>query len=868
MVRQVLIAIVVAALLCVPCPAQQSYIFITGASHIDLAWKWRWQEALDTCIETYTSVLDLMDEYEAIYGERSPVFYAQSNAHSYMWMESCCPDLFERIRKRVADGRWELVGGMWVESNTNVVGGESLVRQFVFGQRYFQQRFGTRPHIGWLPDSFGYSAGLPKIMSRAGISHFVYFKTHWNDTHKPELFFFRWRGDDSSSVNAHLLLGHYNQKPRARLMTKQLEQLAETHPGVPALLYLMGVGDHGGGVPREMWEQALSLRDEGYPILFGVPSSFFDMVGDSAFGHEVAGELYLELHRGTYTTRLKLKELLDRVEAALIEAETACALAKLEGYSGCRDELNELWTHLLFNQFHDIAAGTCIEDVYELDTYPELESTLDQALALRDRAVADLLSEVDAGGAGTPVALFNLAGFSYSGPVELDVPAGLGVVDSSGEAVPWQYSHADGRLLFWADVPPMGYRVYFLTGSAPQPSADDTGLYAQGSVMRNRYLRVELDRETGYLKSLVELSSGHEFVQPGGLGNDLQLYKEDSILQEAWNLYYNKYKQEPYGAGDPRRFELVESGPLRALVEVERVGEFGFVQRYELYAFSPWLVMRTDVLGWGEPAHRLLKVSFPINVENPSCTATYEVPYSVLKRDHSGAVAYKEVPVTGWGEIGNGSVGMALMAPHRHGMDILNDGPPRGLSDGRCNILRLTLARSPTSPLNEFLDFLGPVTDVGDFSAVYAVYPHAGDWRDADVWRAARLIDRAPVIYWLGSHGGKRSARKQLVSLDADSLLITAFKEADASEDEYIVRLWEVEGRAGVFRLAFPDFEVESVRTVNLLEEDVSDGRYIEVSGGAVVGEYKPNEILTLALSFKAKGEAESASGGGCGCAY
>jgi len=876
-----------------PARAEVEKIYTIGASHIDLAWKWNYDEAIWVCHNTFRDIMNLMEFYENDGLPGNPMFYAQSQAQAYEWMETLYPDLFERIRQWHERGLWEVVGGMWVESDTNLASGESLVRQVLYGKLYFLEKFGVDVRVGWLPDTFGYSAGLPQIFKKAGIDYFAFTKTNWNAVHAPNKNMFRWQSPDGSEVLAYLSLGGYNDIPTAWQLGDLEAKLKLHHPDIPFYLFYIGVGDHGGGVFKSFVDNALSLQKRGFPLEFGTSLDFFEALAAHGVTDEIRDELYLEYHRGTYTSRARVKERNRQAEISLETVEKFASLSLPYGGDYPQPDLDLMWKKTLLNQFHDVLPGSGIDLVYE-DFDRDHDYIEGRAGELTSAACDLLASRIDtqSGPPGEPVAVFNPLSWERSGPVSLamspEEAQGRAVLGPDGSPALSQYSLMDGALIFRAeDVPSLGYKTFFLAaaGDLIEGAATAATLTATPVRMENDFLVAILDPATGLLISLQDKRAGYrEVIQPGAGANLLQIYRERLDTYPAWNLAYDKYRDEPLNLTSALAFELVEAGPLRVVVRaVYRHLSMSFEQKILLWSGLPRMDFRFRVDDWGAFMNRLLKVAFPLNLENRAQQATYDVPYAALTRTHDGSVANWEACGHKWVDLeddGPGEpYGVALLSGNKYGFDLANDGPGQGLSDGRANVLRMTLLKSSSQPLPGALGLPlgGPVTDRGSFESAYALYPHAGSWEQAGVVRQGYEFNYPLLPQRTGRHRGSLPLAQSFLQVSPANVVAAVLKapERPQEENELILRLFETGRRDARVTVAFPTKKILAAREVDLLERHLPDGRAVAMGPGGIGLDVGHDELVTLRMEFQEVppgpsdpgASTEGAAGpGGCGC--
>ena len=866
--------------------AEVDTIYMVGASHIDLAWKWKYAETIEVCHNTFRDVMNLMDHYESDSLPGNPMFYAQSQAQAYEWMETYYPDLFEGMRHWVDEGLWEVVGGMWAESDTNLPSGESLVRQVLYGKLYFLDHLGVDVRVGWLPDTFGYSAGLPQIFRKAGIDAFACTKVNWNDTHPPPKHMFYWTGPDGSRVLTYISLGGYDDIPLAPILDDLGEELDRLQPEILTYLFYIGVGDHGGGVYQGFVDTALRLQRQGYPIVFARSEDFFRDLEANGVDEVVQDELYVEYHRGTYTSRAVAKERNRRAEIAVETLEKFSAASIPYGVEYPREDLDVIWKKILLNQFHDVLPGSGIDEVYEdfNSDHDFIEARTESLLLSTLDAIAARV-DTQQGPPGDPLLVFNALSWPRSGPVALPMTPeeaeGMGVTDALGKPMACQYSTEEASLLFRAEnVPSVGFKTFYLVSGVPTGEAGM--LAAAPTRLENDSLVVTLDPASGLLASLLDKRAGRrEIVQAGAEANTLEMYTEGIDLFPAWDLAYDKYRTVPRRLRRPMTVELVETGPLRAVIRAtyQHLG-MPFEQKVILWAGLPRVDFAFRVDGWGRAMSQLLKVAFPLNLANPSKQATYEVPYAALTRTHDGSTANWEACGQKWVNIqddGPGEdYGVALLSSNKYGYDLANDGPGTGLSDGRANVLRMTLLKSSSQPRPGAmgLTFGGPVTDRGSFRSRYALYPHEGPWEDAGVVREAHEFNYPLRVHRTERHAGDLPPELSFLRVSPSTVIATVLKtpERPAEEEELIVRLFETARRDTLVSLAFPTKKILHTKEVDLLERSMPDGRPVTLDSGNLTLQMGHDEIVTLRMEYEENTDlrpspaVEAEAGGGCGC--
>lgn len=782
-------------------------VALTGHAHLDLAWLWPLEESRRKARRTFASVLGLMDRYEEF-------VFNQSSAQMYAWVEEDDPELFSRVRERVREGRWEPVGGSWTEPDCQIPSGESFVRQLLYGQRYFERRFGRRCPVAWLPDSFGFSPGIPQLLRGAGITGFFTYKLNWNENNRFPHDLFLWEGIDGSRVVAHSFDNpgiDYNGDvvPHDLYGTWRNFRGKRYHPET---LFSFGWGDGGGGPSERMLEAYGRLKE--FPALSRLRMArvegYFSGLPEEGLPRWV-GELYLELHRGTLTTQGEIKRLNRSAEHRLLEAEAFCALAARRGGAPYpEEELGGLWRTLLLNQFHDILPGSSIREVSE-EARRQLEGVVSLAGGLRDRALRSLAED----GQGTSWTVANAGLYARPLSVVLPEPAVEGVEDPRGRPLPTQRV-AEGLLVHDPDVrvPGLGWVGLHPSGRGrgePRQTVRAEGS-SRGVTLQNGLLSVEIG-EGGGILGLYDLEAGREAL--AGPANRLVAYADRPREWEAWDI------DEDYAAeGEelpPGSVEVVEEGPLRASVRVERRWRSSrVVQLYRLLAGSRRLDVETEI-DWHE-RRVLLRALFPLAVR--SHEATFETMYGAVRRpthrNTSWDAARFEVAAHRWADLSEPGYGVALLNDGRYGHSALD------------NVLGISLVRGPLYP--------DPLADEGVHRFTYSLLPHPGDWTEAGVVEEAFALG-SPLVAVEGSPRGAGG----FLEAGGVRLALGALKRAEDGEG-LILRLYEPHGARGRSTLRFGDPPVR-VRRTNLLEEP---GEELGVEDGAVCLEVRPFEVVSL----------------------
>ena len=749
-----------------------------GHAHIDTAWLWPLEETYRKTVRTFSSQTAYMERYPELR-------FACSQAQQYEWIRRRNPDLYERIRRQVEAGRWIPVGGTWIEPDCNLPSGESLVRQFLYGQRFFEREFGRRCAEFWNPDVFGYNGQLPQIMRGAGIGRFLTQKLSWNRFNPPAHHTFTWQGIDGSEVLAHFPPADTYNSPATVEELRRVARDYKDHPRSRHSLLVFGFGDGGGGPTPEMLETLRRARDlQGLPrTRIATSDEFFAALeADAVDLPTVVGELYFEYHRGTYTTQGAVKKGNRDGERALHDADLLAALAAREkGAEHPTERLTELWQLLLLNQFHDILPGSSITQVYA-EAARDHAAVLAGAGTIADQALAALAGDGDG---WTPL---NTIGFDRA-----EIADG-----PDGEPA-------------WIEAPSCGFgRVADAPGVVTvRETGDDV-------VLDNGVLSARLARD-GSLLGLTDLASGREAM--AGPGNVLQVYDDRPNDFDAWDV--DPFHLETVrDCGPATSCTVVTATPLRAEVAFERpAGRHSTMRQIvRLDASARRLEFHCEV-EWRE-RHTLLKVLFPVRVHSPM--ATYQMQFGHVERpthySTSHDLARYEVPGHRFADLSEHGFGVALLTDCKYGYSTYG------------NEMRISLLRSPTEP--------DPEADQGSHAFSYAVMPHAGGWREAGVVAEAARFE-TPMRSVPGTH-----APRSFFTVDDPNLVLDTVKRGEDS-NALVLRLYEAHGGRGTARLRV-GVPFSGARLCNLLEDP---GAPLVVEGGAVAIPYRPHEIVSVLLS-------------------
>lgn len=830
-------------------------ITAVGHCHIDVAWLWRLQHTREKSGRSFSTVLTLM--------ERFPEYvFLQSQPQLYAYMKKDFPQLYAKIKDRVQSGNWEATGAMWLESDCNIPSGESLVRQLLTGKRFFKDEFGVDNRVLWLPDVFGYSWALPQILKKSGIDYFMTTKISWSQYNRFPYDTFTWRGIDGTEILTHYITtpdndGSWFYTYNGNVTGASVQGLWNNYRQKDIndqLLLAYGWGDGGGGPTRDMLEAVRRYADmPGAPqVKAGGAEEFFvqleEQVKDQPQLHLWDGELYLEYHRGTYTSQAYNKRMNRRMELLLHNAEflNAFALALNPEHAYPSAQLAESWEIVLRNQFHDIIPGSSIHEVYE-DSKIEYEESEKLALAAIENGLAGLgqQGEAASGAAqhGTPVRIFNPLGWtrSFLAEVKLDGAAELSWHTADGVKLEVQTSSDDAAdshnlLVSVHDVPAYGYvTIYGRSGE----EKEQAGLAAGGTQndevgsdtwsigtdrLETPFYSIRLN-EAGQIASLYDKRAAREVLKPGQPANVLQVFEDKPMAHDAWDI--DIYYQDKMTVVDAlQELTVLEDGPLRGVLKLVYGYQNSTIeQELTVYRDSPRIDFRTRV-DWNEH-QQLLKTAFPVEIR--STKATYEIQFGNVERpthwNTSWDYARFESVAQRWVDLSEGGYGVSLLNDCKYGHDIRN------------HVIRLSLIKSAVYPDGN--------ADQGLHEFTYSLYPHSGGWYEAGTHQAACELN-APLLAAVAPLDSAHPDALGMLKIDARNVMIDTVKKAEDGQS-LIVRLYEFGGIRTKAAITVDPYlgAIHSAEETDLMEEHPSAlpfaGQDIEVA-------LTPYEIKTLSI--------------------
>lgn len=787
-----------------------------GHTHIDVAWWWTVAQTREKVVRSFATVLKFMDEYpEYRFMSSQPVLY--------YFLKQRYPELYAQIQQRVKEGRWETEGGMWLEADCNLTSGESLVRQFIYGKRFFREEFGQDNRILWLPDVFGYSGALPQIMKKSGVDYFMTTKLAWNQINKIPNDTFIWRGIDGSQVLTHLITTlNVGQDPKENFFTTYNGIL---HPDAIMggweryqnkeinndILVCYGYGDGGGGPTRQMLETARRMEYgvQGIPkVRQASARTYFEeletRVKDNPHLETWEGEFYFEYHRGTYTSMARNKRGNRKSELLMMDLELLGVLADGRLPYPAED-LRCFWRDtILLNQFHDILPGSSIAEVYEVTKkeYEDLAAGAGKLLQERLNLLA---------GEGTGVTVFNTLGFVRSGVVNLGDVTASALRDETGKCYPVQRT-ADGAVAYLENLPSKGYKTFALW----EASGESPFIRKDAYHLETPYYAITLD-ENGHMVSIFDKKHDRELVQAGKAANQLRLYEDKPIYFDNWDIDMY-YVEKSWPVDELVSMRWSEDGPVRTTLELEyRCNQSTIWQKIHFYANTPRIDFETKA-DWKEHQH-LLKAEFPVDIHSDE--ATFEIQFgNVTRKVHTN---------TSWDKARFESCGQKWMdfSEGHYGVSLLNDCKyGHSVRDG---VIGLTLIKCGVEP--------NPNADVEMHTFTYALFPHAGTWKEAGTVEESYQLNLPAYAV----RGGQPGTAFSYTAVEPRNVVLETVKQAE-NGDGVVLRMYECENARTKTVVRLPEGAQRAYLT-NLLEEIQEE---LPIVDGKVTFMTKPFEIQTV----------------------
>lgn len=823
-----------------------------GHTHIDVAWLWRIKHTREKSARSFSTVLRLMEMYPEY-------LFLQTQPQLYEYLKEDYPAIYEQIQQRVKEGRWEAGGAMWLEADCNLASGESLVRQLLYGTRFLREEFGVECRYLWLPDVFGYSWALPQILQKSGIELFMTTKISWNQYNRMPHDTFKWRGIDGSEILTHFITtpdpgtseGAFYYTYNGSVTPETVQGIWEAYQDKDLnqeLLLAYGYGDGGGGVNREMLEMRRRLENmPGLPkVTTGRADEYFSRLQEriastDRYVHTWNGELYLELHRGTYTSQAANKRANRKLELRYRETEWMAVLNSLHHTDWGlypRQPLDQGWKIILRNQFHDIIPGSSIGEVYQdsKEEYEQAFQLADEAWSLAAQGIAAVPQEdiMDQDSALEKqkeliVTLFNSSPWKRNDIVVLE--EGLGWPGTG-----WTWTDSQGRtvasqktgghwLLDVQELPAMGYTIIHGSPAAVESGETPFAFNEQLNQLVTPFYELEWN-DKGQLVRLYDRIASRNVLAEGQNANVFQVFEDKpKSRHEAWDIDIF-YQEKMRIIDNLTRVSVEETGPVRTVVRFEwAYGHSVICQKMIVYASHRRIDFETKV-DWHEQ-RQLLKVAFPVNIH--AAEAAYDIQFGNVKRPTHWNTSwdYARFESVGhmWADLSERDYGVSLLNDCKYGYDIKD------------NVLRLSLIKSAMVP--------DPQADQGEHRFTYALFPHEGDWAQGGTVESAWKLNN-PVTAIAG-----RPDRESLslLKLSHDHVMIDAVKKGE-DEDAVLVRLHEFKGQRGIIALD-SDLAITAWQEVNLMERPVQ-GEPVWQSG-PVSFPLKPYEIKTFILQLQKK---------------
>lgn len=804
-----------------------------GHTHIDVAWLWTLAQTREKAVRSFSTVLNLMKQYPEY-------IFMSSQPQLYKYVKEEQPEIYEEIKQMVKAGRWEAEGSMWLEADCNLTSGESLIRQIMFGKRFFKEEFGVDNKILWLPDVFGYSAALPQILKKSGVDYFMTTKISWNEYNKMPYDSFMWRGMDGSEVLTHFITTtdyNTNQKQAAwstyngDITAKQVMGCWQRYQHKDLnneVLNCFGHGDGGGGATKEMLENAKRFQ-KGIPgspkVKMGKAIDYFKGLDNKLTGNSKlpkwVGELYLEYHRGTYTSIARNKKYNRKTEFLNTDMELLSTInMAVNNGEYPKESINSCWETTLLNQFHDIIPGSSIKEVYE-DSKRDYERINTVARGIVSETITNITSKLSL--KNKSIVAFNQLSFDRSDVVSFELPEGWRNIEiRSGEKV-LQSQVIDGnKVIFFAEsVPAKGYKAFEIRETE---NKCDGQLKAKDLNISNKFFDITFDNN-GNITSIYDILNERQVLSAKGRGNVLTAFEDKPHNFDAWdiNIYYSEKQWE---ISDVESLEITEKGPVRACVRVKRrFLDSTIIQNIYIYNDIPRIDFSTFI-DWKEK-QILLKAAFPVDIHAEK--ATYEIQYGNVERpthwNTSWDYARFEVCAHKWADLSEGDYGVGLLNDCKYGHDIKD------------SVMRLTLLKSATEPNVD--------ADRETHEFTYSLYPHSGDFRRGNVVKNAYELNCPMYAKVEEAHDGVLPSQMSFISIDKENVVLEVVKKAEAS-DHVIVRLYECYNqRAKVNCSLFKN--IETVEECDLLENSTAT---LKANGNTFSFDIKPYEIRTFKIKL------------------
>jgi len=805
------------------CNPSAPYVSTLGHTHIDVAWLWTIRQTREKVARSFSTALQLMDEF--------PEYkFMASQPQLLKYLQEDHPLLYKRVKEKVREGSFEVEGGMWLEADCNLSSGESLVRHLLYGTQFIENEFNHQSKVLWLPDVFGYSACLPQILKGFNIDHFVTTKISWNEYNKMPYDTFNWQGLDGSEILTYFITTNEYEKVKSGdhrtiyegdLNPSQVKGTWERYQQKAVnddVLLSFGFGDGGGGANREMLENARRL-EKGIPgtpttrhtTLCDYLSKLEERVGKNEFLPKWVGELYLEYHRGTYTTMAKNKYYNRKAELMYQDLEFFQVLSHLlTGSPYKTDEIRKGWDIILLNQFHDIIPGTSIKEVYD-QSHKQYEKILQDGQNLIKDSLSNIAENIST--KSRSIICFNTLSHERNDIVYFDTKENFFLKDND---TIYEVQDLGNRKAFYAkDIPSKGFKVYEIVEGKEMSDCEDG--------FENQFFNIEFDSQFN-IRSIYDKRACREVVALNQVVNQFQVFDDRPHNWEAWDLNLH-YQLKSWNVDCLVSAEMIENGPVLKTYRIIKKYNNSFIrQNITIYNDIPRIDFDTEV-DW-EEENSFLKVSFPVDIKADK--ATYDIQFGNVERNThwntSWDMAKFEVCAHKWADISEKGYGVSLINDCKYGYDIKD------------SVMRLSLIKSPTWPY--------PNADKTRHHFKYCLYPHDGDFRQGNTHQQACNFN-SPIYVMDTSKGQGIINDRSFVSVNSENIIIDTIKRAEHSE-ELILRAYDNhnERKHVKFKLMSP---IERISLVDLKEHDIKD---LDFDGCEFTVEFKPYQIHTFKVKL------------------
>lgn len=797
-----------------------------GNAHIDLVWLWQWQEGLQEVKATFQSVLDRMKEYEDF-------IFTGSSAAFYEWVEKNDPTMFEEIRKRIKEGRWVIAGGWWIQPDCNAPCGESYVRQGLYGQKYFQEKFGVKASCGYNVDSFGHNGNLPQILKKSGMDNYVFMRPGRHEKGLEEETFV-WSSADGSRVRTSRIPFEYCTWPEGiKEHVKRCE--GEIKDSGKRIMCFYGVGNHGGGPTKKNIEsiREINAQADMPKLVFASPDDFFKDVENSKRELPVVTGGLFHHASGCYSVESEVKALNRRAERRLLMAEKLSAVAKtLVKGNYPREDYTRAWKSVLFNQFHDILSGTSLQAAYE-DAKEDYGYSLHIAGRGLNAAVQSLSWQIDIPmeEGMKPLVVMNPNTFEVKAEVAVEswnLQEGMVLLDEADQQIPFQLIQSGAacngrsRIAFVGTVSALGWRTYRFAVREQEKSFSN--VMATDCSAENKWFKIVFDEHTGYISSFVKKNDDTEYFS--GPAAVPAVIRDES---DTWSHGIRTFHEE-IGRFQAVKVQKIENGPVKCVIRVtSEYGSSRMFQDFSVYQELDYISVKTTV-DWHEQ-HAMLKMQFPMNMN--FLRASYEIPYGMAQREPNG----EEYPMQTWIDLEGAAPGMTTQM---NGLSILNDGKFAACVSGK--LAEFTVLRSPIyahhEPCIPDKEKEYVYVDQGIQTFTYGLYPHNGSWENADTIKRAKQMNENLISLFETYHKGSLPQTGSFLTVEAENVFVEVLKEAEEGGSAFIIRAYEGAGKntetiinipalEQKLTLSFTPFEIKTVRIekgkepvcTNMLEE-------------------------------------------------